>query len=243
MPYKTFDITDLGMVSIYKRKGNRNIRLTVTSDGTVRVTLPLWAPYQAGVAFVSMRRNWVLAQKKPLLTGLLIDGQQIGKAHHLCFHADPELNEVKSSVRGTTITVTYGTGQDPAHADVQMAAKVACIRALRVQAVELLGKRLQQLATLHDLSYKSLTIKRMKTRWGSCDQHTNVVLNLFLIQLPWSHIDYVILHELAHTKALHHGPAFWATLESMLPNARAMKKAMKAYQPVLAIAQSQAPVA
>ena len=237
MPYRVFDINGIGNVTVYKRKGNRTIRLTVNGEGSVRVTMPTWAPYQAGVAFVMSRRSWITAQSHKVPDKQLVDGLPIGKAHHLSFRASPDAKDITSSVRGTIITVTYPSDQDIGSSAVQTVAHAACLRALRVQATELLGRRLQQLAPLHDLSYRSLRIKRMKTRWGSCDQHTNIVLNLFLIQLPWEYIDYVILHELAHTKVLHHGPLFWSTLEGLLPKARLLKKAMKTYQPTLFIAE------
>ncbi len=123
----------------------------------------------------------------------------------------------------------------PGDETVQAAAKAAALRALRKQAVSLLGQRLAQLAQIHGLDYRGLTIKRMKRRWGSCDGQHNIVLNLHLVQLPWECIDYVILHELAHTKVLHHGPDFWAMLESLEPKARALRKAIKRYQPDLLI--------
>lgn len=236
MAYKTFTIEGIGNVSVYKRKGSQSLRLSVRSDGSVRVTIPPWTPYQAGVAFVMARRGWISLHMPQQKGQALVDGQRIGKAHHLSLQMSPESTRITSSIRGTTIFIKYPvqlTANDPA---VQKAARAASLRALRHQAAELLGRRLQQLAALHDLEYTSLHIKQMKSRWGSCDQHKNIVLNLFLIQLPWEYIDYVILHELAHTKALHHGPDFWRTLEGLLPRAKTLRKAMKAYQPTLFIA-------
>lgn len=237
MPYKEFRIDGVGTVKVYRRKGNRSMRLTVSGDGSIRVSLPMWAPYQAGAAFAASRRSWITRQAQRLPAAILIQGQQIGKAHHLRFQPSPVVAAAKASVRGTTIVTTYHPRQhidDPA---VQAVAHAACVRALRIQATELLGRRLQQLADLHDITYGSLSIKRMKTRWGSCDQHRHIVLNLFLVQLPWEYIDYVILHELAHTKALNHGPAFWQVLEEWLPNARRLRDAMRAYQPTLLVAE------
>src|SRR5207245_10741873 len=116
----------------------------------------------------------------------------------------------------------------------QKAAKAACVRALRVQAERLLAQRLRALADLYQFEYRSASIKQLKSRWGSCDADAAIVLNLFLIQLPWHLIDYVLLHELAHTKALHHGPDFWQELERCLPHAKQLRREIKQYNPAVA---------
>lgn len=238
MPYKEFDIHGIGSVKVYRRKGNRSMRLTVGSDGSVRVSLPMWVSYQAGAAFAASRSGWIAAQaQRVAMPGLLLHGQRIGKAHRLQFRPSPVVTKAKATVRGTSIIATYHPHQGANDPTVQAVARAACLRALRMQASTLLSRRLRHLADLHDVQYHDLSIKRMKTRWGSCDQHRHIVLNLFLVQLPWEYIDYVILHELAHTRALNHGPDFWHILESWLPNARQMRKAMRAYQPTLLVAE------
>ena len=232
MPYKEIDIADIGKIKIYKRRGNRSLRLTVAADGTVRVTMPTWAPYNAGAAFAASRRNWIIAHSKPH-TSLLTSGQQIGKTRRLFFEQSALVRSVKTNVRSASVVITHRYDQLSSDEEVQAAAQAASWRALRSEAQQLLGRRLEQLATVHGFSYRSLAIKRMKTRWGSCDQHANIVLNLFLVQLPWEFIDYVILHELAHTRALNHGPDFWHELEAHLPGARSLKRQMKDFHPTV----------
>src|SRR5262249_22487168 len=117
--------------------------------------------------------------------------------------------------------------------EVQRIAEAASIRALRRQAEQLLPQRLAGLATKHGFRYRSVAVKRLKSRWGSCDQHKNIVLNLFLMQLPWECIDYVLIHELVHTEVLRHGPDFWAAMARELPDVKRLRKQMRQYQPVL----------
>jgi hypothetical protein len=56
---------------------------------------------------------------------------------------------------------------------------------------------------------KKLSIKDMKTRWGSCGTDGRMALSWRLILAPPMAYDYVISHEVAHLKEAHHGPAFW----------------------------------
>ncbi len=231
MAFKQCTLTDGTAVTIYKRKASRGIRLSVTPNGAVRVSIPRWTAYALGRQFAQSRLAWIKAQQQPAAP--LVDGQQIGKAHRLRFQAKPTAGKVTSRVQLTDVVVYYPAELSAADPEVQAAARRAGIRALRNQAEVLLPQRLETLASEHDFTYNKLTIKQMTSRWGSCDRQRNIVLNLFLIQLPWEHIDYVILHELTHTQVLRHGPDFWQAMERILPNVKDLRKAVRNHQPLL----------
>jgi hypothetical protein len=162
-----------------------------------------------------------------------MNGMAVGKTRMLHFIPSAEVTRVKTSVHATEVIVIYNVGLSISDQVVQAAAQSACYRALKSEAAKLLAPRLNELAIKFGFAYRSMNIKRMKSRWGSCDQHKNIVFNLFLMQLPWECIDYVILHELTHTRVLHHGPNFWREFEAVLPGARRMRGVMRQYRPVL----------
>lgn len=74
------------------------------------------------------------------------------------------------------------------------------------------------------VDYPKLTIRDMKSRWGSCSAKKKVSLNLRLIQVAEDLIDYVILHELCHLKELNHSPAFYALMDKILPDWREYRR-------------------
>lgn len=231
MPKKQF-ILERGIpVSIYKRRGSRNLRLSISAEGEVRVTIPAWAPYSAGVNFARSKYEWIAAQRQP--TQLLSEGQPIGKAHHLHFVAKSGLAKPSGRVVPGAVLVNYPPDLSPEDPAIQKAAQKASIRALRAQAAQLLPQRLGRLAEVHGFTYSSVSVKQLKSRWGSCDQDKAIVLNLFLMQLPWEYIDYVLLHELVHTKVMRHGPDFWREMEELLPDAKGFRKRLHTYRPVL----------
>lgn len=234
MPFKEFDISGIGKAKIYKRRNSRSLKLTVPGAGIVHVTIPYWASYKSGLRFILSKREWILAQRPPF-NETLTHGQKIGKSHQIVFRPQAAPG-IKTSVRKEEIVISYCSSYAVTDTSVQIAAQNACWRALRKQAGALFEDRLRQLADMHGFEFRSLRIKRMKSRWGSCDQRANIVLNLFLVQLPWELIDYVMLHELSHTVALNHGPVFWQRFEKVLPDARKRRKAMRAYRPALFIA-------
>lgn len=87
--------------------------------------------------------------------------------------------------------------------------------ALRRNAKIILPPRLYQLSLQHGLTYRSVKINSSTGRWGSCSSSGNINLSCFLMLLPRHLIDYVLLHELAHTREMNHGDAFWALLDKL----------------------------
>jgi predicted metal-dependent hydrolase len=78
-----------------------------------------------------------------------------------------------------------------------------------------------------NLPYERVSVKRMKTRWGSCSSKNNISLNSALIFLNDNLIEYVCLHELAHTVHKNHSLSFWRFLEKHLPDALARRKELR----------------
>jgi predicted metal-dependent hydrolase len=90
-----------------------------------------------------------------------------------------------------------------------------------------LKRRLRYLADKHGYTYKRVFIRNQRTRWGSCSAKDNISLNIKLINLPSECVDYVILHELAHTKHKNHGNEFWAELKRVVTNWEEARQQLK----------------
>ncbi len=89
--------------------------------------------------------------------------------------------------------------------------------------------RLNQLAAQHRLTYNKVSIRNQRTRWGSCSAKGNISLNIKLVALPQELADYVILHELTHTRVHNHGKKFWQELEKYTENGKAKAKRLVEY--------------
>jgi predicted metal-dependent hydrolase len=232
MATKTIELAGVGPVTLVKRSGNRTIRLTVTPTG-VRVSMPKWTPFSAGQSFALQHVDWILAEMAKQAGPLFESGQRIGKMHYLRFEHVLNDQSITSRVTGTEIIVKMRSGEMTESPKVQERAGKAAIRALKREAERLLPPRLANLATKHNKQYASVTVKQLKRRWGSCDSNKNIALNLFLMELPWDYIDYVLLHELAHTIEMNHGPDFWRELTSMQPRARDLAKQLHTHRPTV----------
>jgi len=71
---------------------------------------------------------------------------------------------------------------------------------------------------------KNVRIRETTSIWGSCSPHGRISLNFRLLLLPEEILDYVIVHELAHTKYRGHGPRFWGVVEKIIPNHKERRK-------------------
>jgi predicted metal-dependent hydrolase len=228
MANKQFELESVGTIYLYKRRGSKNIRLSVNSDGKIRVSMPTWLPYQAGIIFATQKKAWLQEQSQ---RQKFVDGQRIGKYHTLRFAVKPGIAQPQTRLSDTTAFVYYlGAQSSPA---VQQAAHDVCKRAARAEAEQLLPQRLNELASKHNLIFKSVSIRHLKTRWGSCSSRHDITLNYYLMQLPWELIDYVLVHELIHTQHLNHGTEFWRAVEATLPDYKQRRKNLKNYQPSL----------
>ncbi len=98
------------------------------------------------------------------------------------------------------------------------------------EARDKLGKRLCELAMEHNFQYNRVSIRNQRTRWGSCSSKNNISLNMKLLHLPDQLIDYILLHELVHTRVKNHSQDFWNELETVVPNARTVDKQLRKYQ-------------
>ena len=99
----------------------------------------------------------------------------------------------------------------------------------RSEARSKLTGRLDYLAEKYGFTYNRVFIRNQKTRWGSCSHKNNISLNIRILSLPEELGDYVILHELTHTRVKNHSNIFWAELDKYVANSKAMASELRKY--------------
>lgn len=106
--------------------------------------------------------------------------------------------------------------------------------ALKRNAKIILPPRLYQLSLRHNLPYKSVKINSSNGRWGSCSTRRSINLSCYLVLLPGHLIDYVLLHELAHTREMNHGEGFWVLLDELTGGkAQSLRQELKEFKAVI----------
>jgi len=231
MSQKTVWLPEIGELVLSKRRGTKNIRLSVSPSGQARVGLPAWAPYSAGISFAKSRSQWIKDHQQTYPTAVLGNGSPIGKSNRMLYVHDQDSTKISTRLMPGVVKIT--TSLPISDRAVQKKSTMAAEKALKKEAESLLPQRLAALAAKHGFSYKSVRVKKLSSRWGSCSSDKSIALNYFLMQLPWQMIDYVLLHELVHTIHLNHSPSFWVDFEKVYPGAKQIRKQMKNYRPVI----------
>ena len=220
---------EFGKITIRRSAKATQVRLRVAPDGTLRASMPVYAPLFLLKRLIKSSRvqlRHMLQQARPVAE--YHDGQQIGKSHTLIVQPASALSIVRKKQR---IIVYLPTTKTLADDDVVRDIRDASIAALRLEAKSYLPKRLKYLAAQHGFSYKNVRFSHASSRWGSCNSGGTISLNIALMKLPFEHIDYVLIHELSHTKEMNHSDRFWHIVSLADPNYQQHRKALKQEAP------------
>ena len=95
------------------------------------------------------------------------------------------------------------------------------------QTRELVTGRAAYFAPIVGVEYGRISIRKQKTRWGSCSGKGNLNFNCLLALVPREVLDYIVVHELCHRKEMNHSPRFWALVEKILPEYDICRKWLK----------------
>lgn len=222
---------EFGKITVRRSAIAKQVKLRVAPDGSLRASLPIKTPIFFVKHLLKNSRpelRKILAQAKP--NYIYENGMHIGKSHTLIIQ--PTSNENFSVSRSAQQIIL----RLPYHMNIQneailKAIREATINALRLEAKSYLPRRLAFLAEKHGYNYKSTHFSHASGRWGSCSSSGTISLNIALMKLPFELIDYVIIHELSHTKQMNHGKLFWALVAKADPDYKQHRKLLKAQNP------------
>jgi len=223
-------------VRIQAHPNSKNIRLSVRTN-EVLVTYPPHTSPKTVRAFVNNHLDWIKEQKNKIKTKnnsqkiFTPDCNYTTRLHKLEIKESTE-NVTRIYINKGIINVSYPKRKEVSDPQIQEHIHFAIAEALRIEAKIFLPERVIKLAGDHGFKIKNIFIKNNSSNWGSCSQVNNINLNLHLMRLPDHLIDYIILHELVHTKEKNHGPNFWAQLNRITKNkAKELDREVKKYHP------------
>lgn len=100
-------------------------------------------------------------------------------------------------------------------------------------AKQVIPAKVAYYARIMGVTYGRISIRRQKTRWGSCSREGNLNFNCLLVMAPEEVLDYVVVHELSHRLEMNHSTRFWAHVGCVLPDYKKAKKWLKEHGGVL----------
>ena len=222
---------EFGEIKIRKNKLARSVKLSVGVDGNLRASIPYYSPEFAVRRLVNGSRDEI---RKMLAThnakNSYQDGDLIGKTHTL-FLRKFSGEEIKISNEGNQILVQIPQELAFENPLVQSEIRKTVSKILRKQAKAYLPRRISFLAEKYGFSFEKLRFSHTGTRWGSCSSSGTISLNIALMNLPHHLIDYVIIHELCHTRQMNHSSKFWQEVEKYCPDYKKYVQEIKQFSP------------
>jgi len=194
----------------------RTIEICVERNGSLVVRAPTRASTAKVEAFVRSKRLWVykkLAEKEAMLRSVpvreYVTGEgfpYLGRSYRLLLveAQDEPLKLEAGRFRLLRTQVSRGREQ--------------FIRWYIEHGETWIRKRLAIYAERIGVQPRSVVVRELGYRWGSCGTTDVLSFNWAIILLPPSIVEYVIVHELVHLKERNHSPKFWKGVERAMPD-------------------------
>ena len=231
MKEEVFDIDGVD-VTFFRSQKAKSLNITIKPFTGVRISVPRFVSFKKAKSIAQQRMDWIKSNLSKMQKAedrfTVFDYQTEFKtrSHHLQM-TESSNSDVHTRVRNNVIAVDIPKDMDVHDKSVQLEVRRAIERALLKEGKDYLPGRVKDLAEKHNFEFSKVTVRNSKTRWGSCSVDNNINLSLHLMRLPDHLVDYVILHELTHTKVKNHSKDFWQLLDQVSGNARKLDQEVK----------------
>lgn len=223
-------IEDVGTVRIFRRRGLKYIRISIAADGSIRLSIPWYVSKAAGIRYLRSKSDWIRKHSQTRPVKPWADGRQLSRDYLLSLHTAPGSRSTRRKENGELkLYVPSGLSDSKNQKLISRHVKIF----LKAEGEEKLTPKVRQIAAANGAKVNSVRIRSLRSRWGSCSRKKDITLNMALLNLPEKLEEYVIIHEVAHLKHLHHGPAFWEEVEKMAPDYKDRKKALRQFNPAI----------
>ena len=213
-------------VEIRRSPARRTLSLEVHPDLRVILRAPSRCPEVEIDRFLAQRRAWLQRQLAFFRSRAAQEPRQQAVLHRLLGH-ELTVEHRPEGPRGVWLEAEQRLVVGGAHAKDSTAAARALTRWYRGEAERIfqgLVERWHAHPRFNRFPVPRLSLRAMRTRWGSLSPRTGMCLNVLLVHYPEPAIEYVVVHELCHLHYHGHGKRFYALLEAVLPDWRERKR-------------------
>ncbi len=218
----------------------KHIGLQIDYYGDLIIKLPSRATRQHALNAIQQKSSWILQQlnkiqsrPKPLTLSYTS-----GEKHlYLGSWYPIKVLDIKKNkpILGKRVSLING--------EIQITPASNSSKSVKLLLLQWYQQELQNIITNKLLSYVKkipwlnqqppIIIKKMKQRWGSCNDQGTITINMHLVKTPIACLDYVLLHEIAHLKELNHTPSYYAILTKLMPNWKEVKSQLDQLTPLI----------
>lgn len=228
---------DVGEVRFVRKMSGRNLKITLRPFRGVEVTVPLFVSDAAAGRFVEEKMSWIRAQLEKMAryeqrATIFTEDTNFRTKDHSLVMVRHEKATIRAEIRDQVIRIAYPAFASPGDPKIQQVVRRAVAAALKMEAEKYLPSLTASLAAQFGFSFRVVSCRNNKTRWGSCSRDNRISLNIHLMRVPDHLQRYVVLHELCHTVHKHHQKPFWEHLDKVTGGkARLLDKELNAFSP------------
>ncbi len=216
---------------IVNRRKRKTIGISITIDEGLKIATPLHLTERQIQEVIQKKASWILKKLDALEKLDTTKKEYENGEKFLYLGKEYILNKIKISdmvmpridIEDTHIMI-YGSSDTLAQKNMM---KKIIISWYIEQANHILPERMKLLCEKTKIYPEKVRIKDQRSRFGSCSTKRNINLNWRLIMAPMEVLDYVIVHELCHLNEMNHSKAFWALVESIVPEYKKHREWLK----------------
>ena len=202
------------------------IRIKLSNTGLLSLVIPTRAKLKDGQDFIQSKVAWIEKQLKTTKIRSdnlpdLLDLKLMQETWNIIYLIDKNTQHLYLSEETENTLSIKGNIKD------KVLVRKAINKWCQNKAKLIFNKMLSDLAIKHGFHYRKLMIRSQKTRWGSCSTHKNISLNSKLLFFDKEIVQYVMIHELCHTKEMNHSKYFWKLVKDCDPNYLNNRKQLK----------------
>jgi len=198
----------------FVRTRRKTVALIVRPDGTLEVRAPLRMAEQRIREFVESHADWIHRQQARARKAAMPQPKKFVEDESFLFLGQPCPLTIVPRQRQA---LTFNNGTFQLAKSALPKAKEAFVRWYKAQAALVLSQRILALSVQYGFTYQKIRISSARTRWGSCSSRGTLSFTWRLVMAPPEIVDYVVFHELVHTKIPNHSQAFWQGVAEIIP--------------------------
>ena len=216
----------------FKRSHRRSVVAKIRRDGVIEVRAPLLYRESEMIAFLNQHKRWIFNHLDRLQNA---DNQQkkyISGEIHYYLGKQYTLQVVESDknsvfIEGNSLVINLKSLENLEHPDFLEHLVNKWYRAqAKMVFSELLPPIIEKFKK-YNVSPAKISIRDMRSRWGSCSRRGNISLNMQLVKLNENCIRQVMIHEMCHLVYFNHQAGFYSLMEEMMPDWKLYKKELR----------------
>ena len=223
---KTLAINGLEISYEFKRSHRRSVVAKIRRDGVIEVRAPLLYRESDMIAFLNQHRRWIFNHLDRLQSAENQQKKFIDGEMHYFLGKQYELKVIVGNKNSVSIEGDYLIAYVKSPELVENQLNKWYKSQAKTVFSELLPPIIEKFKK-YNVAPAKISIRDMRSRWGSCSRRGNISLNLQLVKLNENCIRQVMIHEMCHLIYFNHQAGFYALMEEMMPDWKHWKKELR----------------